>query len=386
MSDSLARLRHDLRTPVNHIQGYAELLIEDCDAQVYAVELEGLHRIRRAASDMLAAIDDGLPSDGLPSDAPALHLGTLAARLRECAARVHAEVGRLRGSDRLPSGAHDDLDRIAAAAAALAVPSDRAPEPPRPHRDPEVSPAGPPANLMAGSAPPPSRILVADDDVRNRELLGRRLAREGHLVVYASDGADALALLETASFDLVLLDVVMPGVDGEEVLRRLKADRRHADVPVLMISALNEQDAVVRCIAAGADDYLPKPVDPVLLRARLGACLARKRARDQEVEYLRQVGVLTTAAQAVKAGTYNAAALEPVSRRDDALGELARVFRHMVREVRARERRLSEQVAQLRIEVDEAKKAQAVSEIVETEHFAALQRRAAELRRSTSSR
>jgi DNA-binding response OmpR family regulator len=182
--------------------------------------------------------------------------------------------------------------------------------------------------------------------------------------------------------DVILLDVLMPGLGGDEVLRRLKAEPATRDVPVLMISALGEQDAVVRCIADGAEDYLPKDVDEVLLRARIGACLRKKRRRDEELAYLRDVHRLIAAAESLQAGAFDGAGLDDVAGRQDALGTLARVFGGMAREVRAREQRLSAQVAQLRIEIDEAKKARAVAEIVETDYFQDLQRRAAELRRT----
>ena len=124
-------------------------------------------------------------------------------------------------------------------------------------------------------------ILVVDDDAANREMLERRLEREGHPVQLAESGRAALALLRSRRVDLVLLDVMMPELDGYEVLRQLKADAKLRDIPVLMISALDEIDSVVRCIELGAEDYLPKPFDPVLLRARIGACLEKKRLRDQ---------------------------------------------------------------------------------------------------------
>jgi class 3 adenylate cyclase len=126
-----------------------------------------------------------------------------------------------------------------------------------------------------------SHILVVDDNVSNRDLLSRRLMREGHRVTTAESGAAALALTAAEGFDLVLLDLMMPGVSGFEVLRRLKAEERSQHIPVIMISALDELDSTVRCIEAGAEDYLPKPFNPVLLRARIGACLEKKRLLDE---------------------------------------------------------------------------------------------------------
>jgi len=137
----------------------------------------------------------------------------------------------------------------------------------------------------------PSRILVVDDNASNRDLLSRRLQRQGHTVLQAEDGTAALAMVEQESLDLVLLDLMMPGISGYEVLTRLKADSGHRDLPVIMISALNELDSIVRCIEAGADDYLAKPFDPILLRARVGSSLDKKHLRDREREMVEALRV-----------------------------------------------------------------------------------------------
>jgi DNA-binding response OmpR family regulator len=147
-----------------------------------------------------------------------------------------------------------------------------------------------------------------------------------------------------------------------------------------MISALDEIDSVVRCVEMGAEDYLPKPFNPVLLKARIGACLEKKRLRDQEVEYLRHVAQVTTAASAVEAGAFQPETLAEVAGRSDGLGQLARVFQRMGREVQAREQRLRQQVQALRIEIDQAKRARQVAEITDTDYFQQLQERARKLR------
>jgi sigma-B regulation protein RsbU (phosphoserine phosphatase) len=125
------------------------------------------------------------------------------------------------------------------------------------------------------------RLLVVDDNEDNRYTLTLQLEIEGYKdITAANDGEAALDLLRAQEFDLVLLDVMMPNVDGYQVLERLKAAGRLNELPVIMISALNEVDSVVRCIELGAVDYLPKPFDPVLLRARVGATLEKKRLQD----------------------------------------------------------------------------------------------------------
>jgi two-component system, cell cycle response regulator len=147
-----------------------------------------------------------------------------------------------------------------------------------------------------------------------------------------------------------------------------------------MISALEDIQSIVRCIELGAEDYLPKPFDPALLRARINAGLARKRLDDLEREYLEQVEHVVAAAAAVETGTFQRRQLDGVARRDDALGQLARVFQQMATEVRAREQRLKQEVRKLRIEIDEASAARQVAEITESAYFQDLQRKVSKLR------
>ena len=128
-------------------------------------------------------------------------------------------------------------------------------------------------------------VLVADDDKINRIMLSRLLENEGYTPTTVVDGSEALEAVAKDSYDAVLLDIMMPGTDGIEVLRVLKSDSRWWHIPVIMVSAVEETDSIARCIELGAEDYLLKPFDPVLLRARVNACLARKRFHDLEEEY-----------------------------------------------------------------------------------------------------
>jgi class 3 adenylate cyclase len=150
------------------------------------------------------------------------------------------------------------------------------------------------AKLVA--SPPPvnttaevGRILVVDDIPSNCDIIRRRLERDGHSVTVATGGREALDLVQRMPFDLVLLDMVMPDVNGVEVLARLKADPATRDLPVIMISAFDEVDLVGRCIEYGAEDYIPKPLDKTLLRARITACLEKHRLRLREIEHLETI-------------------------------------------------------------------------------------------------
>lgn len=155
-------------------------------------------------------------------------------------------------------------------------------------------------NTQANASPP--RILVVDDNEDNRYTLILRLELEGYQnITQAADGEEALDLLRKDNFDLVLLDVMMPKMDGYQVLEALKADGRLHNLPVIMISAVNEIDSVIRCIGLGAVDYLSKPFDAILLRARVSASIEKKRLRDEiQVHLARLEEELSSARQLQK--------------------------------------------------------------------------------------
>jgi class 3 adenylate cyclase len=141
---------------------------------------------------------------------------------------------------------------------------------------------------------PSARILAVDDDDLNRDMLMRRLDKLGYEVSEAANGREALAKLKDGAFDLVLLDILMPDLDGFQTLEFIKADPRLKHIPVIMLTALDDVDSTVRCIEAGAEDYVPKPFSPVILRARITASLEKKRLRDQEQAFLAQLQVERT--------------------------------------------------------------------------------------------
>ncbi len=139
---------------------------------------------------------------------------------------------------------------------------------------------------MTRSGPTAGTILIADDNRVNQLLLGRVLEQDGHTVVFAEHGREALGLLRRRRFDLMLLDVLMPELDGYGVLEELQRDPHLRDIPVVVTSSLDELDSVVRCLEMGAEDYLTKPVNHVLLNARVNASLEKKRLRDQQRELI----------------------------------------------------------------------------------------------------
>jgi signal transduction histidine kinase len=281
----LAELRHNLRTPLNHVIGYAELLIEDASGANPGV-LDPLRHIHSAAKAALSDINGALSNRAAVERA---ELSALYEKIRPRVERIRSCLHALENRERETSGAppewREDLNRIGNAASTLlqllsgsAIPAPEA------------------ASSHGGAAQAPgARLLVVDDSATNRNLLVRRLQRQGYAVEEARNGSEALDRVATENFDLVLLDIMMPVMDGFEVLERMKQSRRMRTVPVVMISALDEINSVVRAIEMGAEDYLLKPFDPVLLRARIGALLEKKRLRDELTvqEKMASLGALT---------------------------------------------------------------------------------------------
>ncbi len=296
--DPLARLRHDLRTHAAHIPGYAEMLREQAAESGLESLLPDLGNIETAGRQLLELIREELVPERLPTDAAGLH--DLHAALRTLLNHVlgYTEL-LLEQTESGPATAlAPDLQKVQRAARELLRLSE---EWLTPERLREIAAARPavvsriepsalaltrPVVLPAADALVTGRILVADDDPGHRELICRRLEQQGFAVDAVAGGAAALERLRGERFDLVLLDVLMPDLDGGQVLAALKADPALRDLPVIVLSALDELDSVVRCILAGAEDYLAKPVNTVLLRARIGACLEKSRLRRREAAYL----------------------------------------------------------------------------------------------------
>ncbi|GGE12565.1 two-component hybrid sensor and regulator [Aureimonas endophytica] len=223
----IRKLRHDLRTPITSILGYGELVAEEAAETGAAALAERLETVIADAQRLLGTLD------------------TLSAFVRPERAGPPSETA--------PAGKTGDIVGII----------------PAPSRDPA-------AEIVQG------HILVVDDNPAMRDLIERRLTRQGHAVTVRGSGEEALARIAEGGIDLMMLDLLMPGIDGLEVLRRLKAGAGATPLPVIVMSALNEAEAAVRCIEAGADDYLSKPLDETLLRARIGSSLERKFLRDRE--------------------------------------------------------------------------------------------------------
>jgi len=295
--ESLADLRHGLRTPLNHIIGYSELLLGELTAQP-----EATHELRRVwdfAQMILELIRHCLAPDAAGSADE--KIATLRAEIETPVAAIAGTLGPLAGY--LRGTALLDLLRINLACIELLAFAQGEGAPrldfvarfsaPKLYEstsaDGSASSDGALLDVAqtspAGSSS--SRILAVDDDEANRDMLSRQLSRYGHMAASVESGEAALRTLREQDFDLVLLDVMMPEMSGIEVLRVIKSSTQLAGIPVIMISALDELEGAARCIEMGAEDYLLKPVDPVLLRARVHSALERNRLHEAEKDRTR---------------------------------------------------------------------------------------------------
>jgi len=287
---AIADRLHDLRTPLNHIIGLSEMLIEIANEEGCLDLLEGLHAIREAGLELAGLLLDHqlITSESLPGK----EYWPLNDAVRAATSRVlgfadlvlsEPPVSRLEGY-------RSDLAAIRSAAVAflnlvrtsgLLIQLDGA-------RKVETysAPEPEPLKIYAPSISSKGRVLIVDDESVNREVLCRRLHREGYRPAGVHSGRAALQILRNEPFDAVLLDIKMPEMNGIEVLQALRIDHELRHIPVIMLSGLTDVERVVQCIELGAEDYLPKPINSVLLRARLGACLEKKRLRDQEHAHL----------------------------------------------------------------------------------------------------
>jgi len=323
MSDSLAELRHDLCTPINQILGYSELLEEEV-VETHPQVVADLRRIQTAATTMLALVRGRLTAELLN---PSVQL-----------AAAH-----------LPEEAESEWL--------------------------------PPAPVGAAPAVRPGRILAVDDDASNLDLLAKRLSRLGHLVSTASDGVEALDRARQQPFDLVLLDVMMPRLDGYGTLAEFKADAQLRPIPVVMISALDELSSVVRCIEAGAEDYLPKPFNATLLRARIGACLEKKASWDQAQDLYRNLvqGQQRLDRELSQADRFVASMGSDV-REDPRVAPLLAAFQRMSAAVSRRETELRSSIQELEIKISRQAVTTQVGSIVADPSFSSLAERARAMR------
>lgn len=294
--DALTRLRAALLEDAEAAASTAQLLLENAGASDAAAPWRrDLARIRQSALRLYRAVRQRLHPPHGASGARAF-----AERLHRARHDIRGILGNVLNrcqlvmleADRLDADLRADLDRIRHHALRCVAHLDQHRE--SIHETPRPAGAAPqPAPAPKSTAPAPrsplppadisgASILVADDNPTSRELLGRFLKRQGHEAAFAADGIEALELLAKRDFDLVLLDVMMPRADGFQVLEKMREAGKLAHTPVIVISGMDSGPNVVRCIELGAEDFLPRPIDMALLKARVSSCLERQRLRERE--------------------------------------------------------------------------------------------------------
>jgi len=282
-SRKLADLRHDLRTPAGHVMGYAEMLEEEFEDEDRPDVMPHLATLRQAGALIVDLVEEYLGGNRTRRDE--VSLGGITDALHDPMASI-TEVSQvldplLVGTDgatdlaKIESARKHLVDLIGRMPDALGESGDSGEVMPAP--DPVVEAALPVASVLGEGGV----ILIVDDNEANRDLMERRLRSQGYDPVTAEGGEAALDFLGSTDVDMILLDMIMPGLDGTEVLGRLKNDAKLKNIPVVMLSALDDMERIIECISMGAEDYLFKPPNPVLLKARISATLEKNRLRRQ---------------------------------------------------------------------------------------------------------
>lgn len=284
-------IRHEIRTSLNHILGYSEILQED--ASVYALNsvIPGLKYIVRLADEIkdkvstlirTKAVADYSDYQQVVKDALFIPLYDIIGETQNIRQKLPEQYPQF----------ESDLIRILAAANSILDLMERFFR--RMNLD-DLARRGMgedtrvTSNLQALTEEMDSSdgyILIVDDEEINRELLSRHLGRQGYTIFTAQTGAAAFEILDTHFCDLIILDIMMPEMNGYKVLELLKTNQAYAHIPVIIISALGDMTSVTHCIELGAEDYLPKSFDPILLKARVSASIEKKRLRDKEKAYM----------------------------------------------------------------------------------------------------
>ncbi len=280
--DVRSRFRHDARTMLNHVVGFGELLSADADSlsgQALRTIFKDIGKaaiaLRQPVLEYIASVIEGsAPSEALR---------------RQVYERIYDLISLVQTARRVaPKGerALKDIRKVHEAANALAdlfegTVSSEAPQ------ASEVTMSR--ATSRTDKPRISGRILIVDDDAFNREILSRHLERQGHVVCQASNGRDAFSILSEAPFDIILLDVMMPGMNGFQLLEAIRADVRLHDLSTIVVSSLADSASMARCIELGAEDYLPRDFDPIILKARIDSLLEKKEYKRENDEALRQL-------------------------------------------------------------------------------------------------
>ena len=304
----LSKARHNLKNPVNAILGFSEILIEDCEEYGHIEPVAMLKLLHKAGEEILYQIETCLNA----SQDSILYKSVIemGKEIENAIRDPINEIGTITNSiiitDKIESDIENfsrDIEKIGKSASSLEQELEsiihfntyetddlRQKNSNSGHYTmiqdviDSIEPIDP-KDIKDASI---GKILVVDDNPNNTELLRKRLIKKGHKVNVANDGTSALMYLmkNINSLDLLILDIVMPGMNGFEVLKFIRNDKRFYDLPVIMISSMDDTDSIYRCIENGADDYIRKPFRQIILEARIDSCIEKKLLRDKEKELI----------------------------------------------------------------------------------------------------
>jgi len=308
----LRHLRHELCTPINAIVGYSEILIDELPDSADADLRQDLDKVHTAGLQLLTSTNTILDPSQLKENPVAQDISSFSARVRlELLTPLSTVMGYCEMLlEDSPASLKSDLERIGAAAQQLLNMTNDIVNLAQQQLQTLSSQESVLSRLeldnsanqvfaktaerlihdVQKSAPEGAEgsILVVDDNTINCDLLSRQLERQGYTVTTVTKGAQALEMLTESAYDLILLDIFMPDMNGLDVLSKIKQNPNWQTVPVIMISALDELNSVVHCIEMGAEDFLSKPFNPILLQAKIKACLEKKKLQDQQAMYIAQ--------------------------------------------------------------------------------------------------
>ena len=293
----ISKARHNLKNPVNAILGFSEMLIEDCEDEGYDDLLIDLKKINSAGKEVLSIIEESFSDSNL--NISGSNVAEIATKL-EISIRTplntivgYSELLREDTENIDIDTFNEDLDKIIISGQAISneITQIISFDPTSSNIKQKDQSSDDIKSVLASIQPldkgerkkvTKGSILVVDDNKNNTTLLKKRLEKLGNTVKVANDGMEAIKITEKSQLDLILLDIIMPNMNGYDVLGFLKKDKRYHEIPVIMLSSMDDLTSIYRCIELGADDYVTKPFDKLVLEARISACIEKKQLRDKE--------------------------------------------------------------------------------------------------------
>ncbi len=299
----ISKARHNLKNPVNAILGFSEMLIEDCEDEGFDDILPDLEKIHNSGAEILKIIEESLSDSNVKVSPDKIsQIGrNMEVSLRTPINTVigYSEMLQEDAGDINLNTFHEDLDKIIKSGRALTKELDKVisfnPVKFVAEKDKSLSAIKSvldsiqPLDKYEEKKITTGSILVVDDNKNNTALLKKRLQKLRNKVAIANDGIEALNMVNKTNFDLILLDIIMPNMNGYKVLEFLKKDKRYYEIPIIMLSSMDDLTSIYRCIELGADDYVTKPFDKMILEARISACIEKKLLRDKEKLLLKEI-------------------------------------------------------------------------------------------------